>query len=511
MSALAVRRADHVTAAAGQVRALLALRWQMTRTPGLRLAIVLGMLAAGWLLAVCLRSSAGLEPAVLETAVELAPQAYLGFGVLALIAPLTAGGGGEVVPADQLAAYPVRPAAQFLGGLLLAPLNLAWVVQLLVLAVETSCLTLGGSRTAGVVTTGAYAALATVVGQTLGWTAVGLRQTRAGRRALLGTGLALGALALLVVRAGAGGAVLDAAPTRLVVRAVVAGGAGDRVAWAGPTLALVLGTALMVGLGLRACAWALRRPGDAGATRSQDVRRRRPRPSVLRELVALDRASVWRAPALRRGGLVLALLPGLLAAGAQVPWASLVVLPGLVAAGAGLLFGINAFALDGSGALWLASLPVPPVLVARAKLLVLAETVLGAVVLSAVTGALRAPGTPTGAEVTAIVAAGLACTAVVVATGVRLSVRHPHRADLRGPRDAIAPPGALALAGVRLSVPAAFTGLVVGAAAAGNHWWLPPLVALPIAALAALSLRRSLRRWADPHVRGRVVQTVSAG
>ena len=493
------------------MRALLALRWQMTRSAGLRAATGLAVVGTLWLLVACLHSAGALAPDVLETAAQLAPQAYLGFGVLALIAPLTAGGGGEVVPADQLVAYPVRPAAQYLGGLLLAPLNLAWAVQLLVLAVETSCLTLGGSRTPGVVTTGAYAALATVVGQTLGWTAVGLRQTRAGRRALVATGAVVVVTGLLVVRAGAGGALLAHAPTRLVVQAVVAGGIGDRADWAGVTAALLVGTAVAVVLGLRACAWALRRPGDAGALRSSLVHRRRGYGGALRELVALDRASVWRAPALRRGGLVLAVLPGLLAAGARVPWASLVVLPGLVAAGAGLLFGINAFALDGSGAVWLASLPVEPALIARAKLLVLSETVLGAVVLSAATGALRAPGSPRPAELTAILASGLACSAVVVATGMHLSVRRPHRADLRGPRDAIAPPGALALAGVRLSVPAAVTGLLIGGAASSGLWWLPPLVALPVLCLAGLSLRRSLDRWADPKVRGRVVQVVSAG
>lgn len=500
-----------MTGAAAQVRALLALRWQMTRSPGLRLGLCLAVAVVGWLLTVCLRSAGALAPPVLQTAAELAPQAYLGFGVLAMIAPLTAGGGGEVVPADQLVAFPVRPASQFLGGLLLAPLNLAWAVQLLVLAVETSCLTLGGSRTPGVVTTAAYAGFATVLGQTLGWTAVGLRQTRAGRRALLGAGLAVVVAALVVVRVGAGGQVLAHAPTRLVVTAVVAGGLGDAGRWAATTGALLAGAGLVAVCGLRVCAWALRRPGDAGALRGQDVHRRGARSSALRELVALDRASVWRAPALRRGGLVLAVLPGLLAAGARVPWASLVVLPGLVAAGAGLLFGINAFALDGSGAVWLASLPVDPALVVRAKLLVLGETVLAAVVLSAGTGALRAPGGPSAAELAAILASGVACTAVVVGSGLHLSVRRPHRADLRGPRDAIAPPGALALAGVRLSVPAGVTGLLLGAAAGTGRWWLPPLLALPVVVLAGSSIRRSLRRWTDPQVRGRVVQVVSAG
>jgi len=84
--------------------------------------------------------------------------------------------------------------------------------------------------------------------------------------------------------------------------------------------------------------------------------------------------------------------------------------------------------------------------------------VVAAVVVAAVAGSLRSPGSPTGAQVAAIVASGLACTATVVAGGLRMSVRRPHRADLRGPRDAVAPPGALALASARLALPTAVVG-----------------------------------------------------
>src|SRR4051794_41953804 len=71
----------------------------------------------------------------------------------------------------------------------------------------------------------------------------------------------------------------------------------------------------------------------------------------------MDRASVWRSRSLRRGLLVLGILPGAAAALADLPWSSLVLLPALVSAGAGLLFGVNAFCLDGPGAVWLGSLP----------------------------------------------------------------------------------------------------------------------------------------------------------
>ena len=265
-------------------------------------------------------------------------------------------------------------------------------------------------------------------------------------------------------------------------------------------------------MGERTCGWALRRPGDAGAfSASRPVRRRRDQVSVLRSLIALDRASVWRAPALRRGALVLAVLPGLIAAGAEVPWESLVVLPGLVAAGAGLLFGVNAFCLDASGAVWLASLPHDPRWIARAKALVLTETVLATVVVSAVAGSLRSPGSPTSAQVVGIVVSGLTCTLVVVSGCLAMSVRRPHKAELKGPRDAVAPPGALALASIRLALPTCLVGLLVEEAAQSRIWWAPFAVGLPIALLTLVSLRHSLRLWANPQVRARIVQVVSAG
>lgn len=498
--------------ALAQVRALLALRWHMVRSPSVRLTIQLVMLALTYLLVLTGRSSGLIEQAALETAIELAPQAFLGFGVLAIIAPLTAGGGNELFPTDQLVAFPITAKAHFIGGLILAPVNLVWVVQIFALVAETAYLTVGGNVLLGALTTLAFVLAVTVTGQAIAWTVAGLRQTKSGRRAVLAVGCALLTAALLIVRTDNLGAVLDNAPTGAVVDGIVAGARGDLLAWALPTAALLalLGFGLL--LGARACNWALRRPGDTGALReARLVKRRAPKGGALRELIAVDRASVWRAPALRRGGLVLAVLPGIAAAGAALPWESLIVLPGLVAAGAGLLFGVNAFCLDGSGALWLASMPHRPGLVARAKTVVLTETVLAAVTVTAIAGSLRSPGRPSPADFTAIIASGLCCAAVVVATCLALSVEHPHRADLRGPRDAVAPPGALVLASVRLALPAGLIGVVFEAASATGLWWVPAVLSVPIIGGALLWVRTSLAAYDKPLVRARIVQAVAAG
>lgn len=495
-----------------QLRALFGLRWQMVRSDMVRVALILTGLFVLWLMYAVANGATLLDPAATRTAVELAPQAFLGFGVLAVIAPLTAGGGIEVIPPDQVVAYPIRPRTQFLGGLLLAPANLVWLLQILAVIAETALLTSDGRVLPGALTALAYVGAVTALGQALAWTVVGLRQTRGGRQLVAAIGALLLVSAVLVVRAGHGGQVVHASPTRTVVSGVTAGAHRHWERWGWTTAALAVLVAVGLSLGARACAWALRRPGDAGARRSTRVlAARKEHASALRTLVAVDRASVWRAPALRRGGLVLALLPGVAAAGAQVPWSSLAVLTGLVAAGAGLLFGVNAFCLDGSGAVLVASLPHDPRLVARAKTIVLAETVVGAALLAAVAGSLRSPGTPTAAELTAIGGSVVACTAMVVARGMATSVRRPHKADLAGPRDAVAPPGALVMASVRLALPTGLVGILVAESGSSGLWWFPPVVAAPVVALCALSLRRSLGRYADPLVRARIVQVVSAG
>ena len=167
-----------------QVHALLALRWQMVRRPRTRVAGLLGAAVLLALLGLCLSLGGLLDEAVLETVAALAPQVFSGFALLAVAAPLTSAGGSDVVPPEQLVAFPVRSSTHFLGGLLLAPLNLVWVVQLLVLATVTGCLTVGGRLLPGLATTVVYVAAVTAGGQALAWGVAGLRTSRAGRTVL---------------------------------------------------------------------------------------------------------------------------------------------------------------------------------------------------------------------------------------------------------------------------------------------------------------------------------------
>ena len=59
----------------------------------------------------------------------LLPTAYVGFLFLTAIAATVAGGGREVISRDEASPYPIAPKTDFLVGLVLAPLNIAWLME----------------------------------------------------------------------------------------------------------------------------------------------------------------------------------------------------------------------------------------------------------------------------------------------------------------------------------------------------------------------------------------------
>jgi hypothetical protein len=500
--------------ALAQLRALVALRWTMVRSRAARrgltaLAACVPLAILGGAVAARLVPQGSRFEAAIVT-----PTIYLGFAVLAAVSPLTAGGGNELYPPEQLVAYPIRPATHFLTGLAVMPINLAWVSQLVILTAATSfVLPTEPVALLAVPTMLAYVVLATAVGQAGSWLVAGLRQTANGRRATWATGVAAFVTVLAVTRTGHVTDVLDASPTVRVVVAEIA--VADRHAygmWAVTTLALVLLATLALLAGNAACAWSLRRPGDKGALReARDVRPRPVHGTAFRELLAVDRASVWRSASLRRGAVVLGLLPGLVAFALGVQWSTLLLLPGLVASGAALLFGVNAFCLDAGGAVWLATLPHDPRLAFRSKAVVVAETSLACVLLAVGAALLRADSDPTRAQVVGLVSAVVATTVSVVGTSMRLSVERPHRADLRGRRDTPAPPGTMAVYSARMAAQTTFAGLWVAGASATRAAWLPAVAALPIVLLGLRSLVSAARTWANATNRARVTLTVASG
>lgn len=499
----------------GQLRALVGLRWRMVRSPKVRIGLILLACFAAYMI-VSAVSAGQIAPrtAFADHIRLLTPTLFLLFAVLAIVTPLTSGGGNELFPPDQLSAYPITPRTVFAASLAVAPLNLAWIVQVIGLCGAAGfAIRPGWTVVFGVLTTLLFVLTATVCGQLVAWAVNGVRQTQRGRIAVWCVLGVVAAALLAAIRLNHTLALLDRVPTTRVVVAVLASGQGQLDhTWVDVVIALGLLTVLAYALGVALCSWALRRPGDAGAFReSKLVRRRAPRRSAYLELVAIDRASVWRSAPLRRGLLVLGVLPGLVAAVAGVEWSSIIILPALVAAGAGLLFGVNAFCLDGSGAVWLATLPHPPRWAIWAKIQVLLETLLLPMAVTVLAAGLRSPRPPTATEALAVLASAVACAGLVTASCLHLSLNRPHRAELRGSRDTPAPPGTMAVYSARLASITTPVAMVLSGLAYSGLWWIPVLTAVPLVSLAGMRLLRTAARWNDPDLRARVVATVASG
>lgn len=496
-----------------QLRPLLSLRWTMVRSPRSRTGFLALAASAPGLCLVAAVAALMAEDDRRGDVILLAPSALIPVALLAVVAPLVAGGGNELFPDDQLTAYPVTARTRHAASLLLSPLNLAWTTQVVGLVGLAAYVADRRELVLfPVLTLLAYVAMVTVAGQAVAWLVVGVRQRPLGRAVTWGlTGVA--ALAgLAAVVSGNVGEVLDRSPTTPVVIGALNGSSAAWASWSVTTGVLVAMAVAAHLAGRRAATWALGRTGDAAGIRDAQVVRRRPAGSRVRaQLLALDRASVWRSPSLRRGLLVLGILPGLVAAVAGLEWASLVLLPGLVAAGAGLLFGVNAFCLDGSGAVWLESLPGKPARAVWSKAQVVGEVCLVAVAVTVLAGSLRAGRAPTASEAVALLACAATTVLRVVATCMELSVRRPYRADLRGPRETPAPPGVMAAYSVRLALSTTLVGIVLSGLAGVADWWWPAAVATPLCLLGIRRLLAAARAFTDPVVRSRVVTTVASG
>jgi hypothetical protein len=437
----------------------------------------------------------------------LLPTGLAGFQLLNLVAAVASGGGRELVPREQLVAYPVSPTTDHLGALLLAPLNIAWLVQSWTLLGATA-FALGPDRSwpvsAGVLL---WIAVATARAQAVAWTVEGVRRLRGGSIAIRVMTVAAGLLAAWLQLTGRLAHLLDNLPTRWFVVGLVDGVSGR---WA-LTLVIetvMLATSVIVG-GVAAHLTARLAPREeSDADVAMHLARATPR-SEWAMLVRIDRASVWRAVPIRRGLLVLSVGPGVVALAGALDWPQLALLPGLVASGGALLFAVNAWCLDGRGGLWCESLPVRPQVVFAARAWVCAEFLVVASAVTLAIGCLRA-GVPAPAEAAAVLAGWLVVLVQVTSAALRWSLARPHPVDLRSARATPAPPLAMVAYSSRLALTTTITALVFSGLARGQ---VSVAVTVPVAVALGtwswLRLRRTAAAWTDPVVRARVVTTVA--
>ena len=392
----------------------------------------------------------------------------------------------------------------------MAPLNIAWILQAWTL-LGAGAYALG-PRGLPFLTPAIllWILAATAIAQVVAWTSEAVRRGRHGAWVVRAVTVAALVAAVWLQLSGRLAPFFDSMPTKhlMVTSASMMGG----WTWTWP-LAILLELVLIVGavlLGILPAHIAAKRVPRDELRIESGVHPSRPTPrSDLPMLVRIDRASIWRSVPMRRGLTVLALGPGAIALAGGLAWTQITVLPGLVASGGALLFGVNAWCLDGRGALWRESLPVEPSAVFSARSWVLAEWLaLGAVVTVAL-ASLRA-GTPTTGEATAIACTLVVVIAQVVAVAMGWAGRRPFSVDMRSARATPAPPLVMVGYSTRLAISTTLTGLVFSGLALVPNWRVSVLVAVPFLAWSAYRLLRARRRWLDAPQRAQVVLTVAA-
>lgn len=452
-------------------------------------------------------SGAGSSKGFALDAVLLLPSAMAGSVVLAVASAVASGGGRELLSREHSVAYPVSPTTDHLGALLLAPLNIAWLLQAWLLLGITAYGIEGRSLVPAQLGMLVWIAAATAVGQVVAWTVETIRRTTHGILLIRCLGLALAAAAVLLQLTNRFGPMLDSLKTRWLVVGYVDGWSWRWVESISVEVTLLV---LAVALGAVPAHLAARRaPRDELRVETGSYQARRLPRSPLAGLVRTDRGSVWRAVPMRRGLAVLAIGPGVVALAGDLDWPQMTILPGLVASGGALLFGVNAWCLDGRGGLWRESLPVGASTVFAARTWVLTEFLLVASFVTMVLAGLRA-GLPSAAELTALLCTWVVVVLQVVSAAMRWSSRRPFAVDLRSARATPAPPLVMVGYSTKLAVTTTLTSLVFSGLARVPNPEVSVLVAAPFLAWSLVRLLHARDAWTDPVSRARVVTIVAA-
>jgi hypothetical protein len=435
--------------------------------------------------------------------------AFAGFLLLAVSSAMGSGGGRELLSRSEAAVHPISPVTEHLGALLLAPVNLAWLVQMWGLLAVTALVAPSGGLLGAQVVVLAWVLAATALGQAAGWAVEGVRRSPHGVVVVRSVGGAVVVVLAGLHLAGLLGPLVRSLPTTWIAETA------QTPDWPLVVVLLLALAAAGVVAGARPAAWALGLPpreelrvqsGVHEARHAPEPRWGSPDRALLRRL---DRDSVWRSVGMRRGLMVLGLGPGLVALVAGLEWSSVMVLPGLTASGAALLFGVNAWCLDGKGMVWRETLPVSSADVFDVRTLVVAECMAVVSGITVVLALLR-NGLPPLVVGVAVLSCWLVVVVQVLAIVMTWSVRSPYGVDLSSPRATPAPHAAMAGYAGRLSLVTTLTALLFTGLSVVPWAWVPAVAALPFLAWSTRRLVRARRRWLVGDERARVVLTVAA-
>ena len=440
----------------------------------------------------------------------LLPTAYVSVLIVSIVSAAASGGGRELLPRDYAVVFPVSPTSDHLGALLMAPLNIAWLLQAWSLLGMTAY-GLGATPLLplALVPVAIWLVTGTAMAQVFAWTVEWVRRGLRGSWTVRGVAVAVAALAGWIIATDKLSGLLDVSPTFRILVGVLAGADGQWFVWA--AINIWLGGILVVSVVVGAWMSGLVARKPARDELRVETSRHAARSNPATDFVAVlrtDRAGIWRSVPMRRGMVVLALFPALAAVAGSFEWDRLTIFPGLVASGGVLLFGVNSWCIDGRGALWRDSLPVSPRITYFSRVLVLLEILLVASIVTLLVAGLRA-GRPTGSELSAIACATVVVIVQVVATALRWSVRTPYAVDLRSSRATPAPPLVMVGYSSRLALSTTVTGLMFGATSRAPMTY-SLLLALPFLLWSGIKLWRTSTRWADPVERSRVIATVAS-
>ncbi|MDO9457179.1 hypothetical protein [Nocardioides sp.] len=434
------------------------------------------------------------------------PTALAGFVLLAVVSASASGGGRELLARDPSAIFPISPTTDHLGALLLAPLNIAWMLQAWALLGVTSYAVGAAALLPAQVFLVLWLATGTAFAQVLAWSLEGVRRVPHGISVVRMLTVAVFGVALGLQVSNNLVRFFDQIPTRELV---VSMAFGFSTRWAVTVAVTTVALVLLVALGaVPAHIAAHRTPRDELKVESGHHEARVTATTVLGAMVRTDRASVWRAVPMRRGVMVLALGPAFVALLGGLQWETMTILPGLVASGGALLYGVNAWCLDGRGALWRESLPVAPATVFDARAYVLGEFLLTASFLTVLVAGLRA-GMPDGSELTALLATMVVVVVQVVGASMRWSFQRPYAVDFRSSRATPAPPAMMVAYSSRLALSTTMTGVLFSLLATADSPLVAPLLAVPLLGWSVARLLRVRTAWSDPFQRARVVTAVA--
>ena len=150
----------------------------------------------------------------LEVAV-LMPTAMAGIFAISIISAIASGGGRELVAREQGVAFPISPTTDHLGALVLAPLNISWLIQAWVLLGLTAYGLGTTDLLAAQIGMLVWIAAATAVGQVVAWTVEAVRRSHHGIAVIRTVGVALAAVAVTLQLTGRIGSTLGLAKLRI--------------------------------------------------------------------------------------------------------------------------------------------------------------------------------------------------------------------------------------------------------------------------------------------------------